>query len=57
MFTCATCHLLWAVSRPRTVDHARWANQVKKVQEASAKEREMAQRPKMFDMGRRRVSA
>jgi cytochrome c5 len=57
LFTCATCHLLWAVSRPKTVDEARWRNQMEKVQKASARERELAQRPKVFDYGRRSVTA
>ena len=48
MFTCACCHLLWAVSKPKTAAAARWTNKVKAVQKATEQERAEAARPKVF---------
>jgi cytochrome c5 len=51
LFTCACCHLLWAVSKPRTQDRARWENSMKRVQKASELEREQARRPRYSIQG------
>ena len=42
VFTCSGCSLVWAVSKPKTKDKARWENQVRKVKNASEQERERA---------------
>ena len=48
MFTCGCCHLLWAVSKPRTAAAARWENRIRQVKQATDRERELAARPKVF---------
>ena len=50
-FTCACCGLLWAVTKDRTKQAARWENQVRRVREASDVERERAAR-KVYSFGR-----
>lgn len=44
VFFCGCCKLLWAVSKPKTKDKARWENQVRRVQQASEMERELAKK-------------
>lgn len=50
VFTCACCHLIWKVSKPRTKERARYENQVARVQKATERERELASRTKYFVM-------
>jgi cytochrome c5 len=51
LFTCLTCKLLWAVSKPKTKDRAKWENKVRKIQEATQIEREKTNRVYSFAKG------
>lgn len=44
VFTCATCNLTWCVTKDKTREKGRWEAQMRKVQEASTRERELATR-------------
>lgn len=52
-FMCATCKLLWKVSKPRTKEKAQYENRIERVQKASEREREQARRTKYFIGGAR----
>jgi hypothetical protein len=43
-FFCASCQLLWSVTKPRTKEKARFENSVRKIQQASEIERQKARR-------------
>lgn len=44
IFTCACCSLLWAVSRPQSKERGQWEAQMRRIQQASEREREKASR-------------
>lgn len=46
VFCCSTCGLLWSVTKPKTKDKARWENKVRRIQQASDRERDLAMRPR-----------
>lgn len=50
VFTCACCHLIWKVSKPRTAERAKYELAAERVQKASERERELARRTKYFVM-------
>lgn len=44
LFTCSTCNLFWAVTKPKAKEQGRWESQMRKVQQASSIEQERARR-------------
>jgi hypothetical protein len=50
VFTCASCHLIWKVSKPRTAERARYELEIDRTQRASEAERAAAKQTRYFMM-------
>ena len=44
LFTCATCNLFWAVSKPKTRDKGAWEARMSRIQKATEEEARRAGR-------------
>jgi len=47
MFVCHTCKLLWAVSKEKNKQSARWHNRARKIEELTERERQRERLPKV----------